>query len=143
MKSFFRPQISRMFGLHDCIVNRIELNGNNIELFFPDGFNRISAGEEKVKGSITIENADLDFCYVYILSNFGKEGSFKGKKLSLRDFIRKYKSYSFEITDEAYDQWKISYSGYIWYSRFGRRLCREMTVSIGYYTGNIVYNVED
>ena len=117
-------------------TNKIKIIDDNIKLYFKNGFIELKSNYKQVNGNVLIEKVDLDFSNVYILSNSGKYGNFKGKKLSLYDFIKKYKKYRFEIIDEMYGYNQVSYCGYLHLPN--KNKLKEIIISI-YYSGNIIY----
>lgn len=136
------------YSLHDMRINRIVIRKDSVEFMFEDGFEEIPApgewDEEKdyrVDGSLLVEGPDYDFCAVYVQSISGRYGGFRGEKLELGDFVRKYREFSFEIVEEYYGYHRLQYEGYlslpdVWPPR-------EMTLSLGYFTGDIVYRVNE
>ncbi len=124
------------YSLHDMQVNKLKIIDNNIKLYFENGFIELKEPYKQVNGNIIIEEIDLDFSNVYILSNNGKYGDFKGKKLSLSKFIKKYKKYKLEIIDEMYGYNQVSYCGYLYLPH--KNKLKEIIISI-YYYGDIIY----
>lgn len=112
----------------------------NIKLYFEDGYEEMKEPYQRVNGYILIEGADLDFCEIQLLSKYGRLGKFRGKKMELTDFIKKYKEFSFEVVDEMYGYNQVYYSGYL--SLPKKRWLREIQMSV-YYTGNIIYMTEN
>ena len=49
----------------------------------------------------------------YFLSELGKYGEFNGKKISLKEFVKEYDDFCFEILDELYGYNQVEYMGYI------------------------------
>ena len=121
-------------------ICKIEVIDENIKLHFEDGFVEMKEPCKQVKGDIVIEGVDLDFCGVQLLSKNGRCGKFRGEKMELTDFIKKYKEFSFEVVDELYGYNQVYYSGYLTLPK--KRDLREMQMDI-YYTGDIVYTTED
>ena len=92
-----------------------------------------------VPGTIEIQGADLDFCCVCILSRFGYFGGFRGKKMTLTEFLSVYPDFKFEIVDELHGYNQVVYNGYL--STPDSTILREMEISM-YYTGEIIYRTE-
>lgn len=136
MNTTYKHISSIPYSLHDMRTNKIEIINNDIKLYFENGFIELKSPYKQVDSNILIEKVDLDFSNVYILSNSGKYGNFKGKKLSLSKFIKKYKKYSFEIIDEMYGYNQVIYCGYLYL--YNKNKLKEITISI-YYSGNIIY----
>lgn len=136
MNNTYKYISSIPYSLHDMITNKIKITDDNIKLYFKNGFIELKSPYKQVVGNILIEKVDLDFSKVYILSSSGKYGSFKGKKMSLTNFIKKYKKFRFEIIDEIYGYNQVSYCGYLYLPN--KNKLKEIIISI-YYSGNIVY----
>ena len=127
------------FSLHDMRICKIEVIDETIKLHFENGFVETKEPYKQMDGQILIEGADFDFCEIQLLSKYGRLGKFRGEKMELTDFIKKYKEFSFEVVDEMYGYNQVYYSGYL--SLPKKRWLREMQMSV-YYTGNIIYVTE-
>lgn len=135
--TIYVPDPKQPYGLHDRRITYMEICQNNLELFFEDGYTKLSDDYPNVNGSVLLEGVDFDFASIYLGSKFGEYGEFKSKKMSLQKFRKKYKKYEFEIVDEYFGWHKMQLAGYIWIK--GKKYNREAILSIGYFTGNIVY----
>ena len=67
---------------------------------FSHGYVNTKPLYQQIDGNIIVENVDLDSACVLLLSKLGKYGDFNGKKISLKDFVKEYDNYYFEIVDE-------------------------------------------
>ena len=139
METIYKFESTIPFSLHDMRICKIEVIDETIKLHFEDGFEEIKEPFKRVDGEIVIEGVDLDFCEIQLLSKFGRLGKFRGEKMELTDFIKKYKEFRFEVVDEMYGYNQVYYSGYLSVPK--KNWLREMQMSV-YYTGNIVYVTE-
>ena len=128
------------YSLHDMRVSSISHEGNSVVLQFENGYVSTKEPYPQVPGSITVEKVDADFMDVMLLSKYGKYGEFRGEKLTLDEFLNRYKEYSFEIVDELYGYNSVQYGGYL--SVPDSEILTEMTLSI-YYWGETVYKTEE
>lgn len=139
----YKANPGQPYGLHDCRIDGIELENDNLRLVFRDGITCIlgsDAPDLKVHGSIVVEAIDFDFCSIIIQGKGGSTGIFRGERLTIPEFTEKYKGFLFEITDEYYGWQRLQYAGWLWMP--GARP-KEMTLSLGYFKGDIVYYTEE
>ena len=136
----YKYNASLPFVLHDMTVNKIEYSEGNLHLEFEHGFRMAQEPYPQVDGNITIEDIDEDFSCVLLLSKLGQYGEFRGEKLSIKDFLSKYKDVYFEIVDEMYGYNQVEYSGYLSLPENEYQI--QTAVSL-YFTGNIVYEVTE
>lgn len=101
------------YSLHDMRIQKIQIDENNITFIFENGYVEVKEPCQQVDGTIVIQDVDYDFCSIHLMSNNGNYGSFNGKKLKLKDFIKEYRKYSFEVVDELYGFNQLQYSGYL------------------------------
>lgn len=134
----FQPSIPLPYSLHDMRVNGLEVEGDSLRLCFAEGYVETKAPFHQVAGDVILEGVDFDFAHVYLLSDNGSFGRFRGRKLPLLDFIRQYPAFSFEIVDETYGYNQVNYGGYL--TLPGREALTELYVTI-YYTGNMIYQL--
>lgn len=114
MKITYRTNITNLpYSLHDMIVNDFCIEKNTLTMLFQDGFYRIGESCEPVDGYITFDEVDWDFCNAYVLNFSGNEGVFTGEKISLKNFVSKYKKQHFTIIDESYGYNTSKFSGYL------------------------------
>lgn len=131
----FSPDPKRPYGFHDRRINGIRAEKGDLILSFEDGFTRI--GGPDVRGYVVVEGVDMDLCEVIIQGKAGKSGGFRGEKLTVERFAEKYEGFRFEVTDEYYNCSRMQLVGWLW---MPEREPRDMTVSVGYFSGDIVYN---
>lgn len=140
MKETVLEKHSLPYSLHDMRINEIKTEGNNITLIFENGYTETTKPYRQVNGSIIIKNADYDFCAIHLLSENGNYGNFKGKKLSLKNFLKNFKEYSLEVIDELYGFNQAEYNGFIYLP--DKENVIEYSMSF-YYTGSLVYITEE
>lgn len=136
----FKQQVDIPYSLHDMIVNQIILKNDTVYLRFEHGYIRAKEPYPQVNGSVTIEEVDQDSACILLLSDLGRYGDFRGKKMSLKDFLDQYNKYSFEIVDEMYRFNKVEYIGYLRLPDKEESI--QMSLSM-YFTGDIVYETEE
>lgn len=136
----FRQQVDIPYSLHDMIVNQIILENDTVYLRFEHGYIRAKEPYPQVNGSIAIEEVDQDSACILLLSDLGRYGDFRGKKMSLEDFLDQYNEYSFEIVDEMYGFNQVEYIGYLRLPDKEESI--QMSLSM-YFTGDIVYETEE
>lgn len=139
MNTIYKYNCQMPYGLHDMQIDKIKLVNRNLKLYFQNGYIKLQEPLKQVEGNIIIKNIDLDFCFVYFLSENSALGNFTGKKLYLVDFLKEYKHFTFEVVDELYFHNQIRYSGYLNLPNKVSQI--QLDISI-YYTGNIVYETE-
>ena len=64
-------------------------------------------------GYVEFHGVNWDFSYVYLLGITGNEGSFSGHKMSLREFIDRYRQFGFSVIDETYGYNMSKYNGFL------------------------------
>ena len=140
MKETMLEKHNMPYSLHDMKINEIKTEGNNVTLIFENGYTETTKPYRQVNGSIIIKNVDYDFCAIHLLSENGNYGSFKGKKLSLKNFLKNFKEYSLEIIDELYGFNQAEYNGFLYLP--DKENVIEYSMSF-YYTGGLVYITEE
>ena len=130
----YRPK--EPFSLHDMTVKRMGYTEGSLSLFLSDDWTDGSDPANRLR--VIIEDVDLDYTSVLILSRNGAYGPFKGEKLSLDEYLDKYKDLSFEIVDELYGYNMVEYSGFLRIKKGRNAVFTEMVVSV-YYSGEISY----
>lgn len=124
------------YSLHDMRVNEIQINENDIIFIFENGYIKMEEPYAQVEGTIIIKNVDYDFCSVHLLSRNGYYGRFNGKKLDIKEFVREFRQYSFEIVDELYGFNQVQYSGYLSLPNKEDVIACSMDF---YYIGDLIY----
>lgn len=140
METKFRYQPAQPYGLNDMRICSINIINGNIDLLFENGFIKIEEPYRKVNGTMTVERIDPDFSDVFLLGKNGKYGPFRGEKLALTDFVKRFPDFNFEVVDELYGYNKILYGGFVSLPEFNYMI--EMKLII-YYEGNIIYNTDE
>ncbi len=139
----YRPDPKQPYGLHDRRVSAMTLKEGDLILSFEDGFTRMApsgTAESDVPGCIVAEGIDPDFCYVAIEGQGGSMGEFRGERFAILDFTEKYRGFRFEIINEYYGWQRLLFTGWLWMP--GARP-KEMTLCLGYFTGDVVYRTEE
>ena len=127
------------YCLHDMRICKIKTAEKTLKLSFENGYVTAAEPHRQVNGSISIQEVDYDFCFAYVLSKDGRFGAFRGKKLSLQDFLKKYPSFSFEVVDESFGYNSVSYNGYLLLPK--KKDFLELTLTV-YHFGSILYETE-
>ena len=136
----FKADPKTPYCLHDCTVNSMTLKEGNLKLEFEDGIMSLSCAEgSEVIGNLVAEDLDESCCKVILQGRGGTMGEFRGEKLTLSEFIEKHKDFGFEIIDEYYGWQRLQFAGWLW-EKDNKPL--DMTLSLGYFKGDLVYNVE-
>ena len=136
----FKQKMNMPYSLHDSVVNRITLQNNAVHFEFNYGYVSTKEPYTQVSGNITIEDVDMEFACVLLLSQLGKYGDFEGTKLPLKEFVEKYDEYFFEIIDEMHGYNQVEYIGYLNFP--GKDDLIQMSLSL-YFTGDVVYETEE
>ena len=134
-----RENINAAYDLHDMNVISLEANGNDLILRTQSGMIKIMPPSspipsDQVDGHVEFHEVDWDFCFVYLLEHNGNIGKFKGEKLMLSDFIKKYPIFGFSVMDTAYGYNMTKYSGYL----TSQRKFYECFIEI-YHKGDMVF----
>lgn len=130
------------FSLHDEKVTTFEVTGNKLILQFQDGFLKTVEPFKRVGGWIEFGEIDWDFSFTYIFEYpdvlCGNEGSFIGRKMSLKDFITEFSCAKFEIIDETYSYNTSKFDGYL----STKNQVKECRLEI-YHLGDMSYIIQD
>ena len=78
------------YSLHDMRIEKICFEDGTISFQFANGYVSTKSPYSQVDGSLRIEKVDPDFAVVFLLSDNGYMGEFKGCKMSMDDFLRRY-----------------------------------------------------
>ena len=137
----YKHETTIPYSLHDMRVIKMELKDNNLRLYFEHGYVELKEPYPQVDGNITIEEIDLDFADVYLLSKNGHLGGFRGSKMELTEFLEKYSDFvSFEIVDELYGYNTVRYSGWLLLPDVKDFIEMDMQM---YFEGDIVYDTTE
>jgi len=133
-----RENIHTPYSLHDMNIVSIEVEENKITMRTQSGMVKTTPPYSQPDGYIEFHDVQWDFCYVYLLGITGNEGTFSGKKMSMKDFISKYKQFGFSVMDETFGYNMTKYNGYL----SSNREHHECIIEI-YHEGDMVYVVEE
>ena len=139
MITLYKYKADYPYALHDMRICKIENLNKSLKLYFENGYVSNKEPYQQVSGNISIEEVDYNFCYAYLLSDYGNTGTFIGKKLELLDFFREYTNFSFEVVTESYGYNRVVYNGYIILP--DKEDFTELTLEI-YHFGKIIYETE-
>lgn len=135
----FKYKPNNGYSLHDMVVSDIAIDDDVIKLTFEEGYVSTKEPYEKTPGNIYIQGVDIDFVTVKVFDKVKSSGSFRGREMSLAEFLNRYsKGFTFEIVDELYGYNQVCYDGYLRVE--GKSTMTEMTMAI-YHFGDIVYEV--
>lgn len=135
-----KQQVEMPYSLHDMVVDKITCRDESVYLEFAHGYVSTQEPYPQVDGRITLEGVDMDSACVLLLSPLGRYGRFQGEKLTLEDFLKRYRRYSFEIVDEMYGFNQVKYTGYLSVPEKERVIQTSLPF---YFTGDIVYETEE
>ncbi len=135
-------QIERIFGesfrysLHDARVQKIEYQENNLILHFDYIFSYADNESESThKAKIIFQDTVLDDVEFMVLSS--TNAAFRGKFLSLDDFLKAYQGSEFEIITETYNWRRAVFQGWLWKNN-GPVNC---TMNV-YFKGKMIYEID-
>lgn len=128
------------YSLHDMIIKNILIEESNVKFIFENGFVETKEPFKQIAGEVILEEVDYDFCSVHLLSDNGNYGKFTGQKLSINNFIKEYKQFSFEVVNELYGFNRVQYSGFL--SLPDKEDFIECSMEF-YYAGNLIYLTEE
>lgn len=134
----YSPAPKQPYYLHDCRINEMHLENDNLTLTFEDGYTGLDGAY--VQGQIVVEGIDPDFCEVVILGRGIKTGGFRGERLTIEEFVRKYEGFHIEVINEYYGWHRLQYSGCLW---MPDRAPKDIMLSLGYFKGDVVYYTEE
>ena len=139
-KTILEKNDKRPYSLHDMTINNIEIIGTEINLFFEHGFIKTNDPYNQVEGSIKIEDVNFYFSNIYFLSKNGSNGNYDGKKITIKDFLKQYKDYSFEVVSELFGYNNVEYGGFLTIP--GKKDYVEIKLDL-YYEGNLTYYTKE
>lgn len=144
MKIYKREKYSdQAYSLHDASIINIYRDGDDLVLETDYGYVDIK-NNTMVYGNIRIKDVSFDDSYVYTMAYkkvlCGNPGKFKGKKMELGKFIKKFKKTEdkVEIVEESQAYRRINLSGFI----MKKDKIKEIFLDI-YYLGDFVYEIEE
>jgi hypothetical protein len=139
----YKADPQQPYGLHDCRISEMTIKDSNLKLSFEDEFTRFrrpGVPGLDVHGYIVVEGIDQEFCNVIIQGKGGSMGGFRGERLTIPEFTEKYKGFRFEVINEYYGWQRLQFTGWLWMPDAHPK---EMTLSLGYFKGDVVYNTEE
>lgn len=105
-------------------------------LYFDYIFSYGSQGESTHKAKTFFEDTDIDSVEFMVLSS--TNNSFRGKFLSLEEFLSTYKNSEFEIITETYNWRRAVFQGWLW----SEDKTVNCTLNI-YFEGKMLYEIEE
>lgn len=122
-------------SLHDGRVRALEQDGRDLWLRFENGYMVLTQPPRQVDGDVRVEQVEWGFSQAFVLSGSGRMGTFRGEKMELKTFVRRYGSCPFEILDECFGYNQVQYTGLL---SLPDGTLREVTLCI-WHNGPIVY----
>lgn len=113
MKHTIRQSILPQYSLHDMAVTELLVDGDDMVLRSESGILRTTPVCRQFDGYLKFQDVQWDLCYVYLMEISGNEGLFSGQKISLKNFMDRYKPFGFCVMDETYGYNMTKYSGYL------------------------------
>ena len=108
-----RKNIVTDYSLHDMNIISFEKEGKDIVMRTQSGIIKCAGLSSHVKGYVVFRNVDMDFCNVYLMKSNGRYGKFETEKITLEDFLNRYKVFGISISDEVYGYNQTKYWGYL------------------------------
>lgn len=102
------------FSLHDSRILNIRYEDKSLILEIDKIFEYTKEGEKTYLAEIIFTDVDLEECSLWIFDTIVYEGSFKGKAVSIKDYISDFSKTEFEILTEAYNGYSTIFIGWIW-----------------------------
>lgn len=100
-------------SLHDARVRALERAGDDLRLRLETGYFRLSEPVRQEDGDVCVKQVNWDFSVAWVLSPGGRHGPFRGEKMELRAFVRRYGHCPLEIVDESFGYDQVQYTGYL------------------------------
>ena len=108
-----RENIVTKYSLHDMNIISIEKQGENIIVSTQSGIIKCEGLSSQVDGYVVFRNVDMNFCNVYLMKSNGRYGKFETEKMTLEEFLNRYPTFGFSISDEVYGYNQTKYWGYL------------------------------
>lgn len=138
MNKIIRENICTEYSLHDMNVIAFEVTDDNIVMRTQSGMIKTTEPLGQPDGYVEFLDVRWDFSYVYLMDSTGNTGSFTGKKMYLKEFIDKFKTFAFSIMDETYGYNMTKYNGFL----IANRNHYECIIEI-YHEGNMFFVAEE
>lgn len=116
MKKTVRENIRTDYSLHDMQVSSFEIGKGYLLMHLATGMIRTGEPGGQPDGYVAFHQVCWDFSYAYLLEYpglTGNTGPFRGEKLFLRDFLRRFPDTPYTILDETYGYHQTKYSGFL------------------------------
>lgn len=111
MKRIIRENVKAAYSLHDMNVIAFEIGDTGLTMRTQSGMVKTTSPYNRTHGYVAFYNVQWDFSYVYLLDSAGNTGPFTGEKMYLKDFIERFRPFSFSVVDETYGYNTTKYSG--------------------------------
>ncbi|MBR1781462.1 MAG: hypothetical protein IJ751_08700 [Oscillospiraceae bacterium] len=140
MKETVLEYLPRPYDLHDRTIAKLKLADGDLKIWMEDGLTVMREPYDLVAGYLLLQRVDLDDCQIFLLSKEGGFGKFKGKKLRLKDFFKKYKKCTFLVQDELHGYKQVQFSGLLHLPGKDQPLEYNMTLR---YKGDFLYMTDE
>lgn len=135
MRKTIFNHVNEPYSLHDMNIISFDADGDTLTVRTQSGLIKTANPCTQVDAYVEIHDVDWDFCYAYVYEGFyGNVGSFSGKKIFLRDFIKEFENAGFSVMDTHYGFNSVAYTGYY----FKGGTTGECRLEI-YYLGELVF----
>lgn len=117
MKRTIRPNIVPAYTLHDMQVSDFQLSGDDLKMVMQTGLIKNTPPESQPDGWVEFHKVQWDYSYVYLMAGeglAGNVGKFRGEKMFLKEFLRRFPEPSYTILDETYGYNQTKYSGFLY-----------------------------
>ena len=135
------PVADPPYSLHDAHVLELRAEGDALLLVTQYGYICTTAPFEQVDGDVEVTEVDWESSYAYVMEYqdvlCGNCGSFTGRKMPLKTFVREFSMGSLDIMDETYGFRLAKLEGFL--NLPGR--CLEFQLEVCY-TGDIRYRLQ-
>lgn len=116
MKKTVRDTPQTAYSLHDMRVGSFDIRKDRLTMHMSTGMIQTKAPGGQVDGWVEFHRVQWDFSYAYLLQYkglAGNTGSFRGEKLFLKEFLRRFPDPAYTILDETYGYEQTKYSGFL------------------------------
>lgn len=126
--------------LHDSHIQKIKVKDDKMKIIFDHFYYKDGDNEGKyVNGSITFNGIDYDASNIYAVKYSYKKNKLKGKKYSIKSFLKKNKDLDMEIITETCNGYYTVWTGWVYKNN---RHKEDFMMTI-WNDGKVVYHVED
>ena len=113
MENGYRYTFDAPYSLHDGRVRALERTDRDLWMRFENGYMVLTEPPRQVDGDVRVEEVEWDFSQAFVLSKSGRMGSFRGKKMKLTKFVKKYGNCPLVMIDECFGYHQVQYTGYL------------------------------